>query len=342
MSDKQRVPYVIYNPAKITKIHQLRKLVTLTAAQAGFANPVWVETTPDEPGTTQAIDAVANGADLVLAAGGDGTVRAIGAGLAGTGVPMGIIPLGTGNLLGRNLNVPPDSIQEAIDIAFFGFDKAIDVAWMKVDGVEGKLELTPEGRFFTDEHREMLENRGFKGPEADEFVFVVIAGQGWDARMMSSTNSDLKDKVGWGAYVVAGAKALRAPKMRSRLELDDTRKYVINGRSLLFANCSSLMIGVVLAPDAKLDDGLLDIASLETSHGLVGWADLFTKISAQGLGIKNEALPGTSGKIDFIQAKKVHSTVKKAHPIQVDGDALGKAREMRVRVDKQALIVRHG
>ncbi len=342
MAAKTQTPYVIYNPAKVAKVHALRKMVTIAAAQAGLNEPVWLETTPEQPGTLQATQAVAAGASLVLAAGGDGTVRAVAAGLAGTGTPMAILPYGTGNLLSRNLQVPADNIQEAIDIAFFGLEDEIDIAWMKVSGFEGEPEALPEGTHITKQHKKFLEQRGFNPPSEDEYAFIVIAGQGWDGQMMSETNSTLKSRVGWGAYVVAGAKALTAPKMRTFLELDTGRKYVINSRSILFANCSSLMLGVVLAPDAELNDGMLDVATLETSDGLVGWADLFTKIAAQGLGIKNHVLPGTSGRLDFIQAATAHSLVKDAHPIQVDGDPLGNAREMRVRVDRKALRIRKG
>ena len=213
MAPKTQTPYVIYNPAKVAKVHTLRKMVTIAATQAGLNEPVWIQTTEEQPGTLQATQAVADGADLVLAAGGDGTVRAVAAGLAGTGTPMAILPYGTGNLLSRNLHVPADNIQEAIDIAFFGLENEIDIAWMKVNGFEGEPEIPPEGTYITTQHKELLEQRGFNPPSEDEYAFIVIAGQGWDGRMMSETNSNLKSRVGWGAYVVAGAKALTAPRM---------------------------------------------------------------------------------------------------------------------------------
>ena len=84
---------------------------------------------------------------------------------------------------------------------------------------------------------------------------------------MSGARSDLKDKVGWGAYVVAGAQSLRSPNISARVALDNGKHYAVTGRSLLFANCSTLVMGVVLAPNAKLDDGKLDVAILEAEHG---------------------------------------------------------------------------
>ena len=105
-SPSRRSPYVVFNPVKVTKFHRLRKLVTLSARQVGMGEPVWLETTEDDPGTGQAAKAIAEGAALVIAAGGDGTVRAVAAAMAHTNIPMAVLPFGTGNLLGRNLRVP--------------------------------------------------------------------------------------------------------------------------------------------------------------------------------------------------------------------------------------------
>ena len=68
----------------------------------GWDEPLWLETTPEDPGRGQAESAVSAGVDLVLACGGDGTVTACAEGVTGTGVPLAIIPMGTGNLLARN------------------------------------------------------------------------------------------------------------------------------------------------------------------------------------------------------------------------------------------------
>ena len=96
------------------------------AHDAGQSTPQVVTTTADSPGTEQARAAVASGADVVLAWGGDGTVRAVADGLAGTSTALGILPAGTGNLLARNLGIPLD-LDDAGAVAFGGAARRIDV-----------------------------------------------------------------------------------------------------------------------------------------------------------------------------------------------------------------------
>ena len=68
--------------------------------------PMWLETTPEDPGAGMAEAAVAAGVQLVVICGGDGTIMACLDALVGTDVPVALLPLGTGNLLARNLGVP--------------------------------------------------------------------------------------------------------------------------------------------------------------------------------------------------------------------------------------------
>ena len=81
---------------------------------------MWIETTADDPGKGMAKQALDAGVDLVIAAGGDGTVRSIAAAVRGTGVPVGIVPLGTGNLFARNLGIPVNDLGDAVVLAFAG------------------------------------------------------------------------------------------------------------------------------------------------------------------------------------------------------------------------------
>lgn len=129
---KKRVA-VVLNPSKFADVTAARELVTQTVqAHDDWDAPLLLETTIEDPGFDQAREALAEGVDLVCAIGGDGTVRAVSHVLAGTSVPMGLIPAGTGNLLGRNLGLPLD-VAEALDIALTGRNRHIDVGWATLD-----------------------------------------------------------------------------------------------------------------------------------------------------------------------------------------------------------------
>ena len=92
---------VVANPTKIEP--NTRQRIEAVCTGLGWAEPLWLETTVEDPGTGQAKLAIEKGADVVLACGGDGTVRSVAEALAGTGVAMGLVPAGTGNLLARTV-----------------------------------------------------------------------------------------------------------------------------------------------------------------------------------------------------------------------------------------------
>ena len=151
----------------------------------GWDRPLWLETSTDDPGRAMTEQAVREGVDLVLGAGGDGTIRAICSGLAGSGVPFGLIPAGTGNLLARNIGIPLDEAA-ALDVAFDGLDKPVDLVALTVDG----------------------------GP-ADHFA--VMAGIGIDAVIMQGTDPMLKRAVGIAAYFVSAAQHARHPALQATI-----------------------------------------------------------------------------------------------------------------------------
>ena len=175
------LPAVIANPTKVDP--ETRRQIRSVCAAQGWAEPLWLETTLDDPGTGQAREAVERGADVVLACGGDGTVRAVAEALAGTGVAMGLVPAGTGNLLARTIGTPQE-VAAATRVALAGDDRKIDVGRVRVDD------------------------------EPDERVFLVMAGTGFDAAIMANTPEALKVRVGPLAYVISGFRAMRGRRAR--------------------------------------------------------------------------------------------------------------------------------
>ena len=174
---------VIVNPTKLNDEEAFRKSVLVVMDDHGWGEPLWLETTPEDPGRGQAESAASAGVDVVLACGGDGTVTACAEGVAGTGVPLAIIALGTGNLLARNVGLPMD-LDEALAVALGGVQQPIDAG-----RVNGNL-------------------------------FVVMAGLGLDARMLSGASEPLKQRVGWLAYAISAVRHLRDRPMRAAVSAD--------------------------------------------------------------------------------------------------------------------------
>lgn len=239
---------VILNPAKLEDVGQFRSIVTAMAAEAGWSRPTWHYTTVEDPGTGMAEEAAVGGADLVLVCGGDGTVREVCAELAGTGIPIGIIPAGTGNLLARNLDIPL-YIRAAIDVALNGQDRAIDLVEVSGDDME-------------DTH------------------FMVMAGMGLDAAMIEGVNEQLKSKVGWVAYAFSAVKALMSPVLRMEISVDDGEFTAHRARTVVVGNVGFLQAGMPLLPDAAIDDGLLDVVLLYPKR-FVSWLPLAFRVLAR-------------------------------------------------------------
>ena len=212
---------IIVNPAK-ADVSDLREPVDKTLAAAGWSTPVWLETTPEDPGHGMAEAAVAAGVQLVVICGGDGTIMACLGALSGTDVPVALLPLGTGNLLARNLGVPIE-LDDALAVAVDGEDRRIDL---------GRVGDQP---------------------------FAVMAGIGFDAAMMADASEGMKQLAGWPAYVVSGLRHLRDPVMRVQLRIDGGPPLRRSARTVLVGNVGRLQGGLELLPDAAADDGLLDV-----------------------------------------------------------------------------------
>ncbi|WP_182112748.1 diacylglycerol kinase family protein [Actinotalea sp. JY-7876] len=326
----------VANPTK-PGVPELRDAAVQACAARYLPEPMWFDTTEDDPGIGQAREAVEKGAKVVVAVGGDGTVRAVAEGLVGTGCSMAIVPQGTGNLLARNLDMPLDDIDALLRIALTGEDRSIDVGWLTVVNDEAGVSddiaeadpeaVAPHGK-----------PRGARALPRDH-IFLVIAGIGFDAALVGDADEDLKAKVGWLAYFVSALRHLRGGRMRLELSYDDGPWRRVRLRSLLFGNVGRLPGGITLLPDATIDDGWMDIGEIDTRAGLAGWTQLLGEVAMQRFGMSND-LPNKIGKIDHHRVRQARARSREPQPVQVDGDTIGEVLEVAARVEKHALVVR--
>lgn len=293
---------LVLNPVK-NDADQVRDKVVAAAQDLGLGEVLVLETTEDDPGTQMAADAKAAGVKVVLAAGGDGTVRTVAEQLTGSDIRLGIIPMGTGNLLARNLDLPIDDLDACITAALHGTTKTIDTLDVRLQDEDG-------GR-----HRHTA---------------LVIGGVGLDAEVMGDTREDLKAKAGWIAYGEAGLRHLPGDRQDATISVDGgaPRRYKI--RSVLVANCGTLQGGLELLPDASLDDGLLDVMVLSPRH-VLDWARIAAK-TVVGHGVKIPVM-------ETMQGTRVQIRFEKPIVSQLDGDSTGKVVGIDARLVSDSLTV---
>ena len=236
---------VILNPIKVDDPAKFKTMVETMATEAGFSTVVWRETTVEDTGYGMAHEAAVSGCDVVVAIGGDGTVRAVCEELAGTGIPVGIVPAGTGNLLARNLDIPL-FLRSAVDVGLSGQDRAIDMVEVSGDGM-------------------------------DDSTFLVMAGMGFDAAIMEGVNEGIKAKVGWLAYVWSALKSLMFPAIRVEISVDGSEFTRHRARTIVIGNVGFLQAGMPLLPDATIDDGQLDVVLLYPRRFL-SWLPLALRV----------------------------------------------------------------
>lgn len=378
--------WIIANPTKADDYQEFRRRVSEAVFRRTKKPAMWIETTVEDPGTGQTIEALRHKPSLVVAAGGDGTVRAVAAGMAHARVAMGLLPMGTGNLLARNLGIPLD-FDKALDTALTPVSRRMDLAWLRLERVAIPPEIAAEGnllRLADAQSVRKLPSR-VSEPEPDEYAYAVIAGVGFDGETMAHTSSELKKKMGWSAYVFAALKSLRIERMKATVTIfhdrgetagdyspsrtgvipaaveqavrqshtigaeggvspaayqDETWDMTsLRARTVLFANCGTLPFAV-LAPQASLDDGALDVIAIDTRVGLLGWLYLSAKVFGQSAGMKPLNLKNDPGSIQFRQTQRTRVDISRPYPVQIDGDPIGSARTIHARVDPGALVIR--
>lgn len=291
---------VVVNPSKFTDLDAVRSQITGGCTAAGANDVRWYETSKEDPGAGQAQQALSDGASIVCSLGGDGTVRSVASALVGTGVPLGLLPGGTGNLLARNMELPVDDLDAALDTVLTGRNRCIDAGAVSWDG----------------------------GPEE---IFVVMAGMGMDATMIGDANERIKDAVGWPAYLLSGAKALFNPGFGVTVTGRQERAHSRRGRMVVVGNCGELTGGMELLPEARLDDGELNMVVV-APRGFFGWVEV----------VKDILTSRQSGKkaVRHLAASTFELRTSRPVGAELDGDAVGERQHMKARAVPDALLVR--
>ena len=182
-----------------------------------------------------AAEAVADGFDLVVAAGGDGTVNEVlnGIGDAANGFEkarLGVLPLGTVNVFARELKIPLN-LEKAWEALRHGHETKIDLP---------RVEFSANGK-------------------SERLYFAQLAGAGFDARAIELMDLSQKKKIGPLAYVVAGLKALRDKKAKVAMHADGktfSGELVLIGNGKFYGGPFEILAG------ADLRDGFLDVCIL--------------------------------------------------------------------------------
>ena len=279
------------------------------AAAAGGWEPSFLETTLDDRGVGLAGAAVAGGARMVVAAGGDGTVRACAQALAGTQVPLAIVPLGTANLAARALGIPAGG-GRSLAAAFGGHERRIDLAVAEAAAADAAVTATSG---------------------AGRLTFAAMAGIGLDAEVVAATPPLLKRRAGWLAYAAAGVAHLPGRGERFTVRLDDDEPLARQARCVVVGNAGLLPGGFTLLPQARLDDGLLDVGILAPA-GPAGWLRVAHQVLTSS---------GRDGRpLERHQARRVEISAGTELPREVDGEVITPGRSLTVTLLRSALTVR--
>ncbi len=314
-----KIAAVIVNPIKV-ELEALRASVSAAEERHGWGASIWLETTEEDPGSGQAREALERGVAVVIAAGGDGTVRTVAEELRGSSTPLALLPSGTGNLLARNLDLTLDDVEHALDTAFGGGERKIDVAVADIRGEDGKV------------HRH---------------AYLVMAGLGIDAQMLVATDDELKAKAGWLAYVKAISTVLRDKnELRMRYQLDGGRAHSLRAHTIMIGNCGSLPANILLLPEAAVDDGEFDIVVLRP-EGFVGWMQIVVKIFWENGVLRRTSagrkLMGAAKEVralNYLKGRELVLRLNRAQDVELDGDLFGRATAIKTWIEPLSLAVR--
>lgn len=256
-------------------------------AEASHAGSPWREVSKSKEAPKQLRRLLREGVDRVIVWGGDGTVRRCIDTIVeeGAQVDLAIMPAGTANLLAHGLGIPID-LDQALEVALHGHLRRIDVGVINGE------------------------------------CFAVMAGSGFDALMIRDADDD-KERLGRLAYVKAGARHLSTKGRTVRIDVDGRRWFEGRTACVLVGNMGQVFGGLTLFPDARPDDGVLDIGVV-TAQQRLDWVRVGLR-AATGRG-------DASPLVDITQGRKIRVRLDKAQAWELDGGDRPKTDQLKVGV----------
>ncbi len=262
-------------------------------AREGVGDPLWYEVKKSRHAPQYARRAAKDGADLIFVWGGDGTVQRCLDAVAGTGAAVAILPAGTANLLATNMHVPRD-LTRAVRVGLHGNRRELDTG--SVNG----------------EH------------------FAVMAGAGFDARMIAGTDRAMKDRLGRVAYLSTAARGFSARRVTATVDVDGQRFFKGRASLVLAANVGTILGGVEVFAGAKPDDGLLELGVVTASNA-VGWARVLGRVA---LGSAER-----SPFVEMTRGRSIRVRFDRKVRYELDGGARPGTRDLRIDVHPRSVTI---
>jgi len=261
----------------------------------------WRTTRKPADTTAWAREALTSECDVVIVAGGDGTIGKAVNGLAGSDMPLGILPLGTGNVLARELGLPqpgpfsPFALEDAAQVLLDSVPHRVDLGW------------------------------------ANGHHFFSWAGVGFDAEIIKGAEAQpaVKRRLGLVGFLVFVAVTLRTYAGTRATMIVDGRR--VSSRVILALASNIELYGrwFRIAPTARLDDGLLDICCFHGQKAPIMFYHALTVLLRRHIGDPN---------VSYYQARDVEIETARPLPVQLDGEPFG-TTPLTIKVVPQALTL---
>ncbi|MEN9343005.1 MAG: hypothetical protein RIR24_592 [Actinomycetota bacterium] len=320
MPSRNKRAAIIYFPGRVD-LRKLRSAVEAVTSGNRWEPSLWLKTDATETGAQQALRAIAQKATHIVVAGGDGTVRSVleAVALNGAKVTVGIVPVGTGNVLARNLGIPLENLRTQVERALLGIAHPIDLGLARI--------------ILEDETRV-------------EKLFGVMAGMGLDAKIMLNTDSARKRRLGWIAYAESGFKQLPLRYEKLSIQIDGRESRNVRVLTLLIGNVGWLPGKLSMMPDASMDDGLLDVAAIGPRR-ILDWIDFWTRVTIGNNVVRTtkagrKLLDATANvkTLENLTSRKIRVTPESRVELQLDGDPIGIIVEAEFEAVSRAVSVR--